>query len=64
MFPMCCTTIFRQVVCFRFMGYSIVIKSTAFIPCVLGFILFFTFVAVYGRLKQVQEHPEANKTDL
>jgi hypothetical protein len=48
------------------MGYSIVIKATAFIPCVVGFVLFFTFVAVYGRLKQVNndETTSNNKIDL
>jgi hypothetical protein len=50
----------------RFMGYSIVIKSTAFIPCVIGFILFFTLIAVYGRLKNVRaEHADqAGKADV
>jgi hypothetical protein len=43
-----------------------VIKATAFIPCVVGFVLFFTFVAVYGRLKQVNndETTSNNKIDL
>jgi hypothetical protein len=50
------------------MGYSIVIKSTAFIPCVIGFAFFFTLIAVYGRLKHVrsdgQEQQASNKADV
>ena len=35
----------------RFLGYSMWIKSTAFIPCVCGFIVFITISATYGRIK-------------
>uniref|UniRef100_A0A0K2VA05 Transmembrane protein 117 n=3 Tax=Lepeophtheirus salmonis TaxID=72036 RepID=A0A0K2VA05_LEPSM len=36
----------------RYMGYSMAIKAFAFIPCVLGFILFFALIGVYGRIKR------------
>jgi flagellar biosynthesis/type III secretory pathway M-ring protein FliF/YscJ len=34
----------------RYLGYSMWIKSMAFIPSVVGFLVFFLLVAVYGRI--------------
>ena len=36
----------------RYMGYTMWIKSTAFIPCVMGFITFFTLIGIYGRISK------------
>jgi hypothetical protein len=44
----------------RYLGYSMVIKSTAFIPCVVGFIVFVTISSIYGRI-QASASIEANK---
>ena len=35
----------------RWVGYSMGIKSVAFIPSILCFIVFFTLIIVYGRIK-------------
>ena len=45
----------------RFLGYSMLIKSMAFIPCVFGFVIFFILVAVYGRISAAKSNA-ANKT--
>ena len=42
----------------RYMGYDISVKCTAFIPNILGFIMFFTLVSLYGRF------PAATVSDL
>ena len=36
----------------RYMGYSMWIKSMAFIPCVIGFITFLTLIGFYGRISK------------
>ena len=36
----------------RFMNYSMGIKSVAFIPSIVCFIVFFTLILVYGRITQ------------
>ena len=36
----------------RFVSYSMGIKSIAFIPSILCFIVFFTLIIVYGRMTQ------------
>lgn len=48
----------------RYLGYSMVIKSAALIPCVLGFIVFFTVSAVYGRIKDPKTTDENKTVDL
>ena len=40
----------------RFMNYSMGIKSVAFIPSILCFIVFFTLIIVYGRITQEERH--------
>ena len=39
----------------RYMGYSMYIKSLAFIPCVIGFITFLTLIALYGRVSKEEQ---------
>ena len=34
----------------RYLGYSMWVKSMAFTPCIVFFIIFFVLVAVYGRI--------------
>ncbi len=46
----------------RYLGYSMVIKSAAFIPCILGFLTFITSIAVYGRIAKVTSTNAADKT--
>ncbi len=36
----------------RFLGYSMWIKSMAFIPCLVGFVVFFITIATYGRISR------------
>ena len=36
----------------RFMNYSMGIKSAAFIPSIVCFLVFFTLILVYGRITQ------------
>ncbi len=36
----------------RYLGYSMGTKSMAFIPCVVGFAVFFVLVAAYGRINR------------
>ena len=45
----------------RFLGYSMGIKSMAFIPCIIGFVVFFILIAVYGRISTAKTK-ETNKT--
>ena len=45
----------------RYVGYSMWIKSIAFLPCIIGFIVFFTLVAVYGRISGTKSNA-AKKT--
>ena len=45
----------------RFLGYSMLIKSMAFIPCIFGFVIFFLILAVYGRISAAKSNA-ANKT--
>ena len=45
----------------RFLGYSMEIKSMAFIPCIFGFVIFFLILAVYGRISAAKSNA-ANKT--
>ena len=35
----------------RFVSYSMAIKSAAFIPSIVCFVVFFTLILVYGRIK-------------
>lgn len=35
----------------RYLGYSMWIKSVAFLPCIFGFAVFFGLIAVYGRIQ-------------
>lgn len=35
----------------RYLGYSMSIKSTAFLPCLMGFISFAVLIAFYGRIE-------------
>ncbi|XP_059080280.1 transmembrane protein 117-like isoform X2 [Tigriopus californicus] len=35
----------------RYLGYSMWIKSVAFLPCILGFAVFFILIALYGRIQ-------------
>lgn len=45
----------------KYMGYSMGLKSMAFIPCILGFIVFFTLVGVYGRISKEQRDEDDAK---
>ena len=44
----------------RYLGYSMAIKSVAFTPSILCFIVFFTLIIVYGRI--AQERPSSTPT--
>lgn len=49
----------------RFGSYSMGIKSVAFIPSILCFIVFFTLIIVYGRITQedtTNSAPASNTT--
>ncbi|RXG70479.1 hypothetical protein Avbf_07419 [Armadillidium vulgare] len=39
----------------RYMGYDLKVKCTAFIPSILGFVMFFTLVSLYGRFPPNQD---------
>ena len=41
----------------RFMNYSMGIKSIAFIPSIVCFIVFFTLIIVYGRISPEGTNP-------
>lgn len=41
----------------RYLGYSMWIKSVAFTPCIVFFFLFFTLIAVYGRINDPEPNP-------
>ena len=43
----------------RFMNYSMGIKSVAFIPSIVCFVVFFTLIIVYGRIT-----PERSNSDV
>ena len=44
----------------RYLGYSMAIKSVAFTPSIVCFIVFFTLIIVYGRI--AQERPSSSPT--
>ena len=52
----------------KYLGYSMWIKATAFIPTVIGFVTFFVMIAVYGRIQpsnstsSTSKPEETNKT--
>lgn len=35
----------------QYLGYSMWVKTMAFIPCAVGFLIFFVLIACYGRIK-------------
>ena len=45
----------------RYLGYSMSIKSTAFLPCIMGFISFAVLVAFYGRIELQEGKDETSK---
>lgn len=45
----------------RYLGYSMLIKAAAFVPCVLGFVTFFAMIGIYGRISE--EDVVADKVD-
>ena len=46
----------------RYMGYSMYIKSMAFIPTIIGFITFLSLIALYGRVSKEAQMNAANAT--
>ena len=44
----------------RYLGYSMWIKSMAFIPSIVGFVIFFTLIAVYGRMEDPRRRQRTN----